>query len=198
MSWRYLIAVVIVFNSCAGAEEDSGLNEIAEESISEQGAFEDGPVLDGEGEDFEDWEMGDVDIVEFDEEVMEENFLKWNADSFDLELDSTLVSPWTFSHLYQVVMSEWPEAYEEFVDITFEHGVDRIDPEKISFLVPTAKLAQIDSVEIENRFDRVTLKMKDSKRGCEHYEIGESTTYSWQAWDDKVVTKITFYFMFLC
>ena len=94
-------------------------------------------------------------------------------------------------------MSEWPEAYEEFVELSYTKVEDDVSPEMMSFLVLTIKLAEIDSVEIQNRFDRVTLKIRETI-SYQHYEIGESQTYAWAARDNKEVTRVSFYFMFSC
>ena len=148
--------------------------------------------------DADDW--GDWDNVQVFMDSMgtiEEKDLQWNSDSFNLSLDSTLVSYWTFSQLYQIVLSEFPEAYDNFVDITFSGG-PTVTPETISFLIPTVKLSEIDSVELQYRFDRVSLKMSGFKGGCAYYEIGESKTYDWDEWEDKTVTKIYYHFMFAC
>lgn len=179
MNWRYLIIAFLIV-SCGAEHHEDDKHEITDEYPSDEVSTDD------------DWEM-----TPDSNEILERESIMWDADSFDVELEEELSSYWTYSMLFQVVMSEFPEAYEDFVEISYEKVEDRVNPDVMSFVIPTKKLEEIDSSDIEMRFERVALKMNDFV-GCQWYEIGESETYSWHAWDDKQVTRIYYHFMFGC
>ena len=96
---------------------------------------------------------------------------------------------WSFNEINQIILSEFPEAYEDFLDITFQKVNDRIEPVKATFLIPTAKMTTIDSSLLQERLERIMLKMGGSA-DCKSFEISEPKVYSWSKWKDKRVTKI--------
>lgn len=141
---------------------------------------------------FSKWEQGDP-FNYFDEKPEPAENEKIEIPDWDLDPEKMGDFTWDFNKLNQAVLLEFPEAYEEFVSIEYVKVEEHISPSSVSFLVPEAKMTQIDSIEIQKRLDRVLLKMA-APNSCAGFEIGVTKDYSWSKWSDKRVTKIILYF----
>ena len=98
--------------------------------------------------------------------------------------DETIHNPdWTFEVIAAIIHQEFPEAYDNFINISYSRVEMSVTPEKASFLIPTKYF--------EN-------KLNGYREGCHEVEIGESKEYAWHSWEDKVVTKVTIYFAIGC
>ena len=109
-------------------------------------------------------------------------------------------SSWAFEEIERFIHEEFPEAYNEFVEIRYYRQVERVIPRDATFLIPTryfteGKLTQ----EICNkRMGNVIKKMGGEPGYCESITIGESKDYAWHSWEDKTVTKLTIDFAIGC
>jgi len=111
--------------------------------------------------------------------------------------DTDFIMNWSFIDVSQIVLSEFPEAYEDLMNVSFIRIDERISPVTAEFLIPTIALNEIDSLEIRRRIGRILTKMGDPP-SCEKFRIGEATTYSWAQWEDKNVTVLYIDFLIGC
>lgn len=107
----------------------------------------------------------------------------------DWQFDEELTMNWSFKDLSQIILSEFPEAYPDLMEISFIREDTGAYPGTASFLIPTAKLKQIEAAQIKQRIKNIILKMGDIG-ACSEYRIGEPSTYSWTKWPDKNVSKV--------
>ncbi len=113
--------------------------------------------------------------------------------------ESKLSQKWQYEELAKIISSEFPEAYVDFMEISFSQVNNSISPETASFLIPTAKMNKLKASELEKRLDNIIKKMGSSAEGaCKSYKIGTKETYSWTQWDDKNVTKFYIEFNLGC
>lgn len=107
--------------------------------------------------------------------------------------------PWGFEQIEGFILEEFPEAYRQFLTITYTRSEEKVYPEEANFLIPTKYFDQgILNQEIcLKRTENVIHKMGDPAT-CEMVEIGKSTEYAWLGWDDKIVTKVTIKFYIGC
>ena len=127
-------------------------------------------------------------------------FLKLFAQENELkewQFDEELNMNWSYKDLSQIIQSEFPEAYLEFMEISFIRLSKQIDPGTASFLIPTIKLKEITAEEFQKRIDNILLKMGNIA-ACPDYRVGESSRYSWTKWADKNVTKFYINFNIGC
>ena len=111
--------------------------------------------------------------------------------------ESGIVQKWNFIQLSEMIKGEFPEAYDNFTNISFEKLENSIYPDKATFLIPTRFFK--DSLNIDILKERThNLLTKMGGGACESMEIGESKEYAWSAWDDKVVTKVIIHFHIGC
>ena len=86
---------------------------------------------------------------------------------------------WTFENIASIILEEFPEAYENFLNISFSQVDKRITPEKASFLIPTRFFEKKLTQEVcKERTDNVLEKMTGYREGCHEVEIGESKEYA--------------------
>ena len=118
-------------------------------------------------------------------------------DQVDNEADKHM--PWTFDDIQTIILEEFPEAYPEFLNISFSHLKGRITPEKAYFYIPTAyfSMNKLNQDIVNKRTDKVLLAMGDPG-SCHEAEIGDSYEFAWHSWEDKTVTKVTIYFAIGC
>jgi glycosyltransferase involved in cell wall biosynthesis len=119
----------------------------------------------------------------------------------DINLDEESVKnpDWTFENIASIIYEEFPEAYEDLIDISFSRAEMRITPEQASFLIPSRYFEKKLTQEVcEERTRNVLDKMTGYRDGCHEVEIGKSQEYAWHSWEDKVVTKVTIYFAIGC
>jgi hypothetical protein len=95
----------------------------------------------------------------------------------------------SFNDIAQIVSSEFPEAYKDFMEISFIRQGKTASPGTASFLIPTAKLSKINSNEIIRRIKTIIIKMGDMP-ACPTFHLDKPTQYSWSKWKDKNVTKL--------
>lgn len=117
----------------------------------------------------------------------------------NLDQESQKNPDWSFENIALIIHEEFPEAYDNFITITFSRVEMRITPEKASFLIPSRYFEKDLNQEVcKERTDNVLEKMTGYRDGCHEVEIGESQQYAWHSWEDKVVTKVTIYFAIGC
>lgn len=107
--------------------------------------------------------------------------------------------PWSFEQIESFILEEFPEAYKQFLSISYSRSEDTVYPEEANFLIPSkyfdqGKLSQEICLQ---RTENIIQKM-GSPATCEMVEIGKSKEYAWHAWEDKVVTKVTIKFYIGC
>ena len=117
------------------------------------------------------------------------NLQAQETESANWRFDEELTMNWSFKDLSQIILSEFPEAYPDLMEISFIRSDTEAYPGTASFLIPTAKLKQIEAAQIKQRIKNIILKMGDIG-ACSEYRIGEPSTYSWTKWPDKNVSKV--------
>ncbi len=122
-----------------------------------------------------------------------------NSKDVNLDDDTERNPEWTFENIALIIHDEFPEAYDNFINISFSRVEMSITPEKASFLIPTKYFEKKLTQEVcKERTDNVVEKMTGFRDGCQEVEIGESQKYAWHSWEDKVVNKVTIYFAIGC
>ena len=105
---------------------------------------------------------------------------------------------WNFIELSNLITEEFPEAYEDFTQISFERIEDKIYPVEATFLIPTKYFENTLNIEIlKHRTNNLLHKMGDPG-SCHEVFIGETSNYSWSKWKDKAVTKVIIKFNIGC
>jgi len=102
---------------------------------------------------------------------------------------STITQNWNYEELATIILSEFPEAYSDFMEISFERTNSTINPKTATFLIPSAKMTKLNAAIFEKRLDAVLKKMGSHAEGsCRAYRIGEKKAFAWSQWKDKNVT----------
>lgn len=122
-----------------------------------------------------------------------------NTKDVSLEVETNKNPDWTFENIALIIQEEFPEAYDNFITISFSRVEMNITPEKASFLIPSRYFEKKLTQEVcKERTDNVLEKMTGYRDGCHEVEIGVSQEYAWHSWEDKVVTKVIIYFAIGC
>lgn len=104
---------------------------------------------------------------------------------------------WDYINIKKTVLEVFPEAYPEFFEVTFEDHDNQAFPKTASFCVPDKYFpAPLSEEELDKRAKLLTEKFEYI--GCERANVGEPSEYSWGAWEDKKVRRVTFYFGIGC
>jgi len=104
---------------------------------------------------------------------------------------------WDYVIIKKTVLEVFPEAYPEFFEVTFEDWDNKAFPKTASFCVPDKYFpAPLSEEELDKRAKLLSEKFKYT--GCEGANAGEPSEYSWGAWEDKKVRRVTFYFGIGC
>ncbi len=105
---------------------------------------------------------------------------------------------WTFEVLNNIILSEFPEAYEDFVNISFERIDEQIYPVTATFLIRAKYFDKKLNEEIlKARAGNILHKMGDPA-SCWEISVGEMEEYAWHEWEDKKVKKVTLHFYIGC
>ena len=115
----------------------------------------------------------------------------------ELEMDQRM--PWSFDEISEIILEKFPEAYPEFLNISFSQLSGRVTPEVAFFYIPTSyfSLGKLNEEIVNKRTDQVLIAMGDPG-SCHEAEIGDSYEFAWHSWEDKVVTKVTIRFYIGC
>jgi hypothetical protein len=107
----------------------------------------------------------------------------------------------SFADAEKAILMVFPEACKEFIAVTFSRGGSGlIYPEEATFLIPDSyfKSKTIDQPELDRRAELLMNELGFTGGGCEFITFGEPVEYSWHAWKEKTVRKITMNFMIGC
>ncbi|MCH2231813.1 MAG: hypothetical protein MK105_15875, partial [Crocinitomicaceae bacterium] len=107
--------------------------------------------------------------------------------------------PWTFDEISGIILETFPEAYPEFLNISFSQLTGRVTPEVAYFYIPTVYFSngKLNQETVNKRTDQVLVAMGDPG-SCHEAKIGDSYEFAWHSWEDKVVTKVTIRFYIGC
>lgn len=107
----------------------------------------------------------------------------------DIKKSNALTQNWNYEELATIILTEFPEAYSDFMEISFERTNSTVNPKTATFLIPSAKMTKLNAAIFEKRLDAVLTKMGSHAEGsCRAYRIGEKKAYAWSQWKDKNVT----------
>ena len=105
---------------------------------------------------------------------------------------------WSFIQLNNILLSEFPEAYEDFVNISFERVNESIYPVEATFLIRAKYFEKkLNDKVLKQRGGNVLHKMGDPA-SCWEISVGETEEYAWSEWEDKTVRKVTLKFYIGC
>ncbi len=126
-------------------------------------------------------------------------FFLFSCGNIDKTVKNQDEKPWGFEQLEGFILEEFPEAYRQFLTITYTRSEETVYPEEANFLVPTKYFdqGQLNQEICLKRTQNIIQKMGDPGT-CEMVEIGKSTEYAWLGWEDKIVTKVTIKFYIGC
>jgi len=97
------------------------------------------------------------------------------------------------------VREVFPDAYTQFLNVGFEyHESGEIYPDRVEFYVPSRSFSgPLDEEDLQARARRIADRVGISG-SCANADVGPSEQFSWSAWPDKTVRKVTVHFLFLC
>lgn len=107
-------------------------------------------------------------------------------------------NPITFEVIEAGILRVFPEAYQQFLTVSFIRTTNFILPETASFLVPDKYFKKkLDQKELDKRAE-LLLEQLELLPACFSISFGEAEEYSWAAWEDKKVRKVTLTFGIGC
>jgi hypothetical protein len=116
----------------------------------------------------------------------------------DTKIDQEPKMPWSFKQLNNIILSEFPEAYEDFINITFERIDEYINPVSATFLIRDSYFEnKLNDDILKARAANVLKKMGDPP-SCWVIHVSEPEEYGWSEWDEKTVRKVTLEFLIGC
>jgi hypothetical protein len=96
------------------------------------------------------------------------------------------------------ILRVFPEAYEDFVTISFVRQNELILPESATFLIADKHFKKgLNQKELEKRA-QLLLDQLELSPACQSISFGDVQEYSWQEWPDKKVRKVTLHFGIGC
>lgn len=108
--------------------------------------------------------------------------------------------PWSFEEIERFVLEEFPEAYKQFLEISYYRSSGKVYPRNVTFLIPTRYFSEgkLTQKICDDRTSKVIKKIGGEPGNCESFTIGDSYEYVWHKWDDKTVTKVIIDFAIGC
>lgn len=105
----------------------------------------------------------------------------------------------SFEAINAGILRIFPEAYEDFMTISFIRRNEFIFPEAASFMIPDQyfKKKKLNQKELEKRA-ALLMDQLELSPACQTISFGEPEEYAWQEWDDKTVRKVTLSFGIGC
>jgi hypothetical protein len=121
----------------------------------------------------------------------------------DLQIEKTTtlmadpVQAWSFIEISKIIKSEFPMAYDEFMEISFYQQEEKIIPGTATFLIPATYFKKELTQEVLDKKAEAILKKMDAS-ACQSIHVGEVEEYSFYKWSDKTVRKVTLHFLIGC
>jgi|GEM_PF-5394523 len=105
----------------------------------------------------------------------------------------------SIEEIIEIIIDIFPESYEEFMTVTYSVSGNRLIPDEATFLIPSKYFDDyLTDKELDKRLDKVMQKLGFRDKACAQIEYGNEEEYSWLAWEDRIVRKITIKFFIEC
>ena len=103
-----------------------------------------------------------------------------------------------FAVIESTILRVFPEAYKEFLSVTYSRLGEFIVPENATFLIPDKYFKKnLNQKELDKRAELV-LEQLELLPACFSISYGEVLEYAWHSWEDKKVRKVTLVFGIGC
>lgn len=106
--------------------------------------------------------------------------------------------PVSFTTVSEAILRVFPEAYIDFLTISFMQLSDVIYPHQAEFLVPDKYFKKKINQKILDERAAILLEQLELAPACQSISAGEPQDYSWSAWEDKKVRKVSLIFGIGC